>query len=196
LVINDDPKELIIKSFSRRRTISGILLYATLACFALAINSFRHSDPTLTGLSPSLELGLGISVGIGLLVCLFFLWRCPGCNKFLGFKTNLKWCPHCKERLEPDWTKTEKPVMTMFKKKKKTMYILMAIMFIGLIPMYIASINPESKIAGVFGIIAIPFVFGALIYMFITWRCPNCKSYFWYESNPSNCPRCGIRLRM
>jgi hypothetical protein len=196
LVINDDPKEQIIKSFSKRRTIAGILLYAAIICFAFAINSFRHSNPTLTGLSPNLELGLGVCVGIGLLVCLVFLWRCPGCNKFLGFKTDLKWCPHCKERLEPDWTQIKKPVMAMFKKKKRISYILTAIFCISTIPLFIVVNNPQSKIAGTFAALALVIDFGIIIYAFITWRCPNCNSYFWFDSNPKNCPRCGVRLRI
>jgi hypothetical protein len=195
LVINDDPKAPIIKSFSKRRTIAGILLYAVIICFAFAINSFRHSDPTLTGLPPTTELVLGLVIGIGLLIIAFFLWRCPACNKFLGFKTDLKWCPHCKEKLEPDWTKTEKPVMATFKKKKRLVYILGGTAFVFMVPMFIASNNPQSKIALICAIIAGIVDLGIFIFIFVIWRCPNCNKYLGrYVS--SNCPRCGVRLRM
>jgi hypothetical protein len=197
MVLNEDPKQQIIKSFSKRKTITGILLYAALACFALVIFSLRHPDPTLTGLPSNLELGLGLGFGVGLLIIVFFLWRCPACNKFIGLRTNSKVCPHCKAGLEPDWTQTkDKPVMALFKKKKKTMYILGAIIVVGFIPMFIADNNPESKIALISVIVAVVIDFGIFISMFIIWRCPNCNSYLGNSMNPSNCPKCDVRLRM
>jgi hypothetical protein len=195
LVINDNPKEQTIKSFSKLRTIVCILLYAAIICFAFAINSFRHSNPTITGLSAKTELWLGIGIGAVILFILYFIWRCPSCKKFLGFNTNPKLCSHCKARLEPDWTKTEKPVMAMFKKKKRLYYILSVLVFVFFIPIFFAVNNPQSQIALIFAIIAGIIDFGILISIFITWRCPNCKSYFWDDTNPKNCPRCGVRLR-
>jgi hypothetical protein len=195
MVINEDSKLTVIRVFSKRKTIVSILIYAALVCFTLAINSIRYSNPTLTGLPSSVELGLGLGFGIGLLTVVFLLWRCPACNKFIGLKATQKVCPHCKAGLEPDWTKTEKPVMEMFKKRKRLVYILATLMFVFFIPIYIASNNTQSKIALIFAVIAGVIDFGIFISIFIIWRCPNCNKYLGkYVS--SNCPKCGVRLKM
>jgi hypothetical protein len=198
MTVSQDPREQTVRAFIKRKTVSSVLIYIAFFFIFIGIISKRYAGAgvTITGLAPDTELALGLGIGIALLLITYYFWRCPACGKSIGFKVDVKACPHCKSGFTPYWKPdNEQRVYNAYARIKKTRYFVyvLLIMFLFFSVSMAGQLQPIpiSSLYVVLGGIVMAFGIGDLLF----WRCPNCKSHLGRGWNPAACPRCDASLR-
>src|SRR4030042_5787401 len=95
MVFIPDKEINVIKSFSRRKTITLILWIIGAACLGVSASSWRHPENSFTDLPRDVEIWGLLAAAMVIFVISFFVGRCPVCRKFLGIATNIKACRKC-----------------------------------------------------------------------------------------------------
>jgi hypothetical protein len=204
MAINDPRKVDIVKAFSRRKFITEVLLYAAGAGVAFSAFSLSHRTTTFTGLPYSIGIIIGAFVIVLALAGLFYVWRCPVCHKFLGFKTNIKACNNCavvfrgaesdKEKKDSNNDAAEYfRYITIWKKNSAKFFgylVMVLVINIGLIALC-ANVTVFNFLK-----FLVPFttVIPILVLSNRFQRCPNCGHYFG-RYTPVECPECGVRIK-
>lgn len=85
-------------------------------------------------------------------------------------------------------------------KKRKTRQLLIGLLLIPSI--FVIAFLSETETELIAGISNMSVIVGAgavfitgIIFSFINWRCPNCKTYLGKRFNPKFCSDCGTELR-
>lgn len=97
-----DKQKDIMDRFQRLAMRQTLVTYGAMFFFAFAFIATMFPDTSITGLSPEWEFRAALVLGFGLAVASWFHWRCPECNKFLGFKIGLRACPKCKAQFKKE----------------------------------------------------------------------------------------------
>jgi uncharacterized membrane protein len=196
MTLNLDPKQQTVRAIIKLKTNLSILIYIAIFFIFLAIATKRYPGVSFLGLPQDTEFFLGIGIGAGLIIIAFYFWRCPSCQKSLGFKFNPKSCSHCKAGFTPDWKPdNEQDIFTAFTKKKRTRYLFYAVLIIA----FVLSTFLLSQYQNV-PFSTVIFILAAIVFAFGTgdillWRCPNCNSHLGRAWNPAMCPKCNVTLR-
>ena len=96
MAIDTGQEARIIAAFSRLRIIHRGLMYLAYIPVIFALYVRWNPEFTLGNLTWGPIFGMALGLGALLIALAFVLWRCPACNKFIGFKRYPVMCEHCK----------------------------------------------------------------------------------------------------
>jgi hypothetical protein len=196
----DNFKETNIpKSINRRKAILNILFYVIIAGAVFAVFALTHREPTLTGLPYATEFLIGLAVFLFSIGASIYTWRCPKCNKFLGFRLGISKCNNCKAELkEPDIDGADAHddyfrYIQIFQSGylKCWLYIILVLVLnIGLLVL-VTKVPAADSLGYLFPFtIFIPFFYLRHKYL----RCPKC-GYHFGRHIPPECPECKVRIK-
>jgi hypothetical protein len=199
MIINTGKEVDVVKSFKRRKGIVKILLYVAGLGLTLTIFSFTHRDPTLTDLPYTTEIGIWIGVLAIALIIAFFVWRCPVCNHFLGFRFSLKSCHNCQVELVQAQVKreiSEKEDYRYYIKlqkanTKKFWFYTCLVLLLNFGLMVILAKYLSNNLAF---FIIITLIIPIFVLQDRLRRCPKCGHHYgrWI---PEECPECKAQLK-
>ena len=93
-----DYNPRVIAEFSKRKILQRIVMYLAYPAVGFALYVRWNPDFTLGTLTWGPLFGIALGLGIALYAGSYLFWRCPACNKFLGFNRHAVSCSHCKAR--------------------------------------------------------------------------------------------------